>query len=221
VEPLSQVQRVARELRAQLTTGGIAPGTRLSQTELAARFGVSRVPLREALQQLAGQGLVRLESGGAVVATPLSVAELQEVYEIREAVEPLLARLAVPNAGRAEILRMRATLERMGEAAQPREWMRLNREFHRTLYACVDRPRLRQIVDLHAALADRYVYVQIDGVGETAEFDRQHRRILSAVADGDAALAAKLTKEHLESSHEFVLRYFLEREPDPGDPAAT
>jgi DNA-binding GntR family transcriptional regulator len=98
---------VVEQLREQLLTGALPPGTRLAQGELAATFGVSRMPIRQALQTLASEGLVELVTGATAVVTPMSIPELQELYEIREALEPLATRLAVPNVGRAELLQMR------------------------------------------------------------------------------------------------------------------
>ncbi|MDD9206618.1 GntR family transcriptional regulator [Georgenia sp. 10Sc9-8] len=205
----SLAQRVLHEVRCQVSTGVIAPGTRLSQTELATRLGVSRIPLREGLQQLAIEGLITLDGGGAVVATPLSVDELQEVYEIREAIEPRLTQLAVPNVGRAEILRMRTIQVEMLEAEDTAAWLGLNTEFHRAVYARAPRPRMIELVERYRALADRYIHVLIDVRGDTAALDDQHDGILRAVEARDSALAGRLTREHLESSHDFVLRHFV------------
>ena len=94
--------RVAQGLRDRLRTGALAPGTVLSQAEIAAEYGVSRIPVRDALHILSTEGLVDLGVSGAVV-TGLSIAELQELYELREAIEPVVTAIAVPNVGRAEI----------------------------------------------------------------------------------------------------------------------
>jgi len=207
----TQVQRVAAEFRNLVTTGAIPPGVRLSQTELATRFGVSRIPLREVLQGLAGEGLIQLDDGGGVTVPPLSAAELQEIYEIREAVEPLLTRIAVPNVGRAEVLRMRAVRERMRNITSTAEWVMLNNEFHAIPYACAGRPRLLRLVEQYRMLADRYIYVLVE-VGSASTLNDQHDAILDAVAAGDAQRAAELTRAHLAEGHDFVLKYLLAQE---------
>ncbi|WP_192860227.1 GntR family transcriptional regulator [Mycobacterium sp. MS1601] len=207
-----QSKRVLDELRSQVVTGAIAPGVTMSQTELAARFGVSRIPLREILPPLASEGLIRIGDGGAVTTTPLSVAELQEIYEIRENVEPLLTKIAVPNVGRAEVLRMRTVLARMQETSDTWEWLTLNAQFHGIPYQCAHRPRLLGLVNQYRALADRYIYVLVEVLGNAKEIDRQHAGILEAVAAGDAKAAAELTRQHLADSHAFVLSYLLEKD---------
>ena len=85
--------RVTDGLRERVRTGALAPGTVLSQSGIAAEYGVSRIPVRDALHVLAGEGLVQLGVSSAVVAG-LSISELQELYELREAVEPVVTALA-------------------------------------------------------------------------------------------------------------------------------
>src|ERR1700755_2598780 len=114
----SAAGRVAQAVRQRLLSGELRPGTRLSQQQIATEYGVSRMPARDALQALASEGLVDVSATTAVVRR-LSVPELQELYELREAVEPLLTRLAVPNVGRAELTRMKVVLARMGAGPAP------------------------------------------------------------------------------------------------------
>jgi DNA-binding GntR family transcriptional regulator len=106
----SAAGRVAQALRQRLLNGDLRPGTRLSQQQIATEYGVSRMPARDALQALASEGLVDIGAATAVVRR-LSVPELQELYELREAVEPLLMRIAVPNVGRAELTQMSSLLD--------------------------------------------------------------------------------------------------------------
>src|ERR1700733_9632885 len=122
--------RLASQLRTDILQGDIAPGSRLSQQSIAERFGVSRIPVRDALQVLAGEGLVHPTSNATAVVTGMSIAELQELYELREAIEPLATQLAVPNVGRAEHLTMRKQLRIMDEHADARTWLAANATFH-------------------------------------------------------------------------------------------
>src|SRR3954469_23532976 len=114
----SAAGRLTRDLRQRMLSGELRPGTRLSQQRLAEEYDVSRMPARDALQALASEGLIDVSATTAVVRR-LSVPELQELYELREAVEPLLTRLAVPNVGRAELTRMKVLLERMEAGPMP------------------------------------------------------------------------------------------------------
>src|SRR5215213_4049637 len=201
--------RVARGLRDRLRTGALPPGTLLSQSDIAAEYGVSRIPVRDALHMLAAEGLVTLGVTGAVV-TGLSIQELQELYEMREAIEPLVTAIAVPNVGRAEINQMAANLQRMeAEDVAPAEWLEANAAFHALVYTRADRPRQVELTEQLRRLTDRYVYLHLEVIGEAEHLHEEHRRIFEAVKRGNAREVAELTRLHLETSHDFILRYLL------------
>jgi DNA-binding GntR family transcriptional regulator len=208
----SAAARVSRDLRDRIAVGDLAPGAALSQVAIAAEYGVSRIPVRDALQALAGDGLVDLRGATAIV-TPLSIRDLQELYDLREAVEPIATRLGVPQVGRAEVARMTDLLAVMDDpATTPAEWIETNAAFHAVVYAQSGRPRTIAMVEQLRRLTDRYLYFHLDVVGESAHLQEEHRQILAAVRDGDASRAAKLTQAHLASSHHVVLRYLLEHD---------
>ncbi len=211
--------RVARGLRDQLRTGALLPGTVLSQADIAAEFGVSRIPVRDALHILSTEGLVDLRVTGAVV-TGLSIAELQELYEMREAIEPLVTGIAVPNVGRAEVAQM-ADLARYMETADtsPAEWLEANARFHALVYERADRPRMVALTEQLRRLTDRYIYLHLDVIGNVEHLHEEHRRILAAVRRGDPHEVAELTRVHLATSHDFILRYLL-RTAASGDGSA-
>jgi DNA-binding GntR family transcriptional regulator len=206
----SAATRVASELQLEILQGDIAPGSRLSQQSTAERFGVSRIPVRDALQILAGEGLVRPTSNATAVVTGMSIAELQELYELREAIEPLATQIAVPNVGRADLLTMRRQLTIMEEHGDTRTWLAANTEFHAAVYRRASRPRMIELVDRLRRLTDRYMYVHLEVVGQTEHLVCEHLGILNAVESGDSALAARLTCEHLATAHDFILNYLLE-----------
>jgi DNA-binding GntR family transcriptional regulator len=212
----SAAARVASELRSGILQGDITPGSRLSQQSTAERFGVSRIPVRDALQILVGEGLVHPVSNATAVVTGLSIAELQELYELREAIEPLATQLAVPNVGRADHITMRKQLEIMEEHADTRTWLAANTAFHAAVYERAGRPRMIELVERLRRLTDRYMYVHIEVVGQTAHLVSEHLGILAAVESGDAALAARLTRDHLASSHDFILTYLMNNEAMAG-----
>lgn len=202
--------RVANELRSEILHGDIAPGSRLSQLALADRFGVSRIPVRDALQMLAGEGLVHPTSNATALVTGMSVPELQELYELREAIEPMATQIAVPNVGRADILVMRKQLATMEATGDARAWLAANADFHAAVYKRASRPRMIELVEQLRRLTDRYLYVHIEVIGHTEHLHAEHLAIMAAVEAGDASLAARLTREHLATSHDFILTYLLE-----------
>ena len=201
--------RVARGLRDRLRTGALPPGTVLSQAEIAAEYGTSRIPVRDALHILSTEGLVELGVAGAAV-TGLSIAELQELYEMREAIEPVVTAIAVPNVGRAEVAQMAALAEQMEtEGISPADWLEANARFHALVYERADRPRMVALTEQLRRLTDRYVYLHLDVIGDVEHLHDEHRRILAAVRWGAPREVADLTRLHLETSHDFILRYLL------------
>lgn len=207
----SAANRVAAALRQRLLSGELRPGARLSQQQIATEYGVSRMPARDALQVLANEGLVDLAAATAVVRQ-LSVAELQELYELREAIEPMLTRLAVPNVGRAELTRMSVLLDQMEAAPSATEWLELNAAFHALIYTCANRPTMVHLIDQLRRLTDRYLYLHVGVFGDEDHLRDEHRDIFAAVSRGDATAAADLTRAHLVTSHEFILRFLLNSE---------
>lgn len=208
--------RITSSLRQRVLSGELKPGSPLSQSRIAAEYGVSRMPVRDALQVLAGEGLVDLRPSVAVVRD-LSIAELQELYELRGAVEPMLTRLAVPSVGRAEIAKMTMLAEAMEANPAPADWLRFNARFHRLVYSRAHRPRSVELVDQLRCLTDRYLYLHVGVFGAVDHLHEEHRRILAAVRAGDAAETEELTRLHLATSHELILQYLLNHELMPLD----
>lgn len=201
--------RVARGLRDRLLTGALPPGTVLSQSDIAAEYGVSRIPVRDALHVLAGEGLVDLSVSSTVVAG-LSIPELQELYELREAVEPIVTAIAVPNVGRAEVTQMAALSKVMeSDGTTTTEWLTANARFHALVYCRADRPRMVALTEQLRRLTDRYLHLHLDVIGDVEHLHVEHRQILAAVRKSDPREVAELTRLHLETSHDFILRHLL------------
>jgi DNA-binding GntR family transcriptional regulator len=201
--------RVARSLRHLVLTGALKPGSRLSQSQLAAEHGVSRLPVRDALQLLAREGLVQLTPAHAVVRG-ISMEELQELYEMREAIEPVVTRIAVPNVGRAEVTQMAELVAQMESEASAVGWIEANAQFHALVYHRAHRPMMIEMTDQLRRLTDRYLHLHLSVIGNTEHLHQEHRAILDAVRRGDPGEVAELTRHHLATSHEFILTYLLE-----------
>src|SRR5882724_2835899 len=133
--PLTRAGAVAQRLREMITSGELPLGSRLRQNEIAARLGVSSTPVREAFLLLAREGLVHQDTHrGAVVFSP-TVADVQENYEIRIALECLAIELATRQLGPRQLDELDALLVRMNEALRTDLALHtkvLNRQFHRT-----------------------------------------------------------------------------------------
>ena len=199
---------VVNKLRHALLTGEIGAGVRLSYSKLAEQFGVSRIPVRDAMQALVAEGLVVMLDG-IPYSRRLSILELQELYELRMAVEPTLTQMAVPQIGRAEIIQMTGHYETMSETTDVVEWLEANANFHATMYHRANRPMTIAHIDQLRKLADRYLYLHLAVIGNVEHLQEEHAAILEAARTGDGPGLYALTRTHLETSHEFIVRYLL------------
>jgi DNA-binding GntR family transcriptional regulator len=105
---------------------------------------------------------------------------------------------------------MAALAERMEtEGISPADWLEANARFHALVYERADRPRMVALTEQLRRLTDRYVYLHLDVIGDVEHLHEEHRRILTAVRQGNPREVAELTRVHLETSHDFILRYLL------------
>ncbi len=193
-EPLSS--RIAEALARRIISGAIGPGERLRQDHVAAEFGASHVPVREAFRQLESQGLAISQPRRGVRVTSFDMAELREVAEMRAALEVLALRHAAPRLTRA-LLNQAESASHAGERAENvTQWEAANRAFHRMLLAPCDMPRLMaQIDDLHAASA-RFLFASWRSEWE-ARTDHDHRAILAALRRGHVERACEILSRHV------------------------
>ncbi len=134
-------------LRSEIAVAALGPGVALKQDHLAARFGVSHVPIREALSRLVAEGLAISRPNKGTSVSSLSAAAAAELVELRWLLEGRLIELAVPNLSRADIGRASELLDQLEQAAGIEDIVRLNHAFHTALYAKADRPVLLQTVE--------------------------------------------------------------------------
>lgn len=189
--------RISRELAHRIVTGTIPPGARLRQDHIAAEFGTSHVPVREAFRQLEAQGLAVSEPRRGVRVASFSLAELQEVCDMRAVLEVLALRKAAPHLTRA-ILDQAEEATRAGDRAKDVEsWDEANRHFHRLILTPCGMPRLlKSIDDLHIASA-RFLFSGWRAEWE-APTDRDHRAILAALRAGQIETAAAVLARHVQ-----------------------
>lgn len=185
-------------IRQAILSGELPGGTRLVQADLAAKFGVSNTPVREAMRQLATEGLIQFDSfRGAVVHTP-TLDEVREVYEARLLLEPVVMRKTVERITPAEIEQARELQQKMTTVDDVGTWAVLNRQFHGVLMDASRSPRLATIVGWleDAATAQVALSIKAD-LGRMAHGDDEHVQILDAVELGDADRVEDLVRRHL------------------------
>jgi DNA-binding GntR family transcriptional regulator len=197
------VARAHAQLRGMIVRGVLAPGSELSQVELARRTGVSTTPLREALRRLEAEGLVESRPHRRPRVRPFACDDLDSVYAARAMLEPLALRITVPRMSAGDRSRLRellAATERAAVVAQQdlRTWERTHHAFHLQLIAGAPRP-LRELIETLIARADRYrrIAVREDTPGGREAGDAEHAAIVTACEAGDAARAASVLRTQL------------------------
>jgi DNA-binding GntR family transcriptional regulator len=196
--PLTAQEAVLDELRRKIRSGQWSPGTPIRQDAIAAELGVSRVPVREALKLLEGEGQVTYLPHKGYVVTKLDASELKEIYRMRQILETEAATQAVPRLTDADLERMRDAMESMESAAETDviQLMEENRRFHLTLFEASDMPRLVHFIRLLRDSADTYramIYTDDETRGQA---NREHRRIYEACEEGAVDRVIELLNDH-------------------------
>ncbi len=199
--PPTRAGAVAADLRRQIQTGELPPGSRLRQMDVAERYGVSTTPVREAFVTLAREGIVRQDAHRGVVVFAPSADELAEIYEIRAVLEPLATRIAAAGMSEETLAELEGIVERM-RSASPADYAQLNSRLHTTIYRAADRPRLLDMIENLRQTASAYLTVAITRYSSAylAEIHEEHEEIVAALREGTAVQAARAVRLHLEHS---------------------
>jgi DNA-binding GntR family transcriptional regulator len=200
VENLTLWQRVYTHLRGEILSGALPPGSELQEAALSATLGVSRGPIREAIGRLAAEGLVTVRPRRGAVVRALSTEEFLEAYQVREALEVMAVRLAVPRLTEADVELLETYVAEMtacADRADTQGFFEANSGFHRAFF---DISGNRMLVDLYGGLCsqiDRYRLRSLELRGNVERSIAEHKAILRAAKAGDVERAAHLVSEHI------------------------
>ncbi|MPZ59809.1 MAG: FCD domain-containing protein [Propionibacteriales bacterium] len=194
-------QLVRDTLRQAILTGQISGGERLVQAELAQQMRVSTTPVREALRDLAAEGLIRLDAHrGAIVHSP-SQSELEEIYRLRQLLEPEIMERAIAHITDEQLEEATRILQRADQEEDPTTWIDLNRQFHRLFTRATHSTRLAAIVESLQDSATLYILVALTrGTRSTDEANAQHWQLLEAVRARDVQAARKVMLAHIHQT---------------------
>jgi DNA-binding GntR family transcriptional regulator len=154
---LNTAQTIAQALREQILSGELAPNTRVTQRDLAAKFGFSPMPARDAVKMLLAEGLVVQEGSKTIVVAPVNAADFIEIMDMRTILEPRALELSIPNLTEADFAEARAALALSGTTSEHRQIVANHWSFHRALYKRAGRPRLLNLIEQHHNLLVRYL----------------------------------------------------------------
>ncbi|MCK7613306.1 GntR family transcriptional regulator [Roseibium sediminicola] len=197
--------KIATALEADILGGAFRPGEELKQGDIASRFSVSRIPVRDALQLLASRGLIELEPNRRARVISLSAAEIAEVFDLRVLLETDCLKQAIPNMSAADFKRIASALAHSNIDATGDLWAEGDWAFHRALYLPARRPRqLAMIEELR-----RTCRIHISGYGilpsRTGDWLKDHEELVETCRNGDVNAAAALLQRHIENARQTLL----------------
>ncbi|CAN7595024.1 GntR family transcriptional regulator [Phenylobacterium sp. LjRoot219] len=210
VQAQSLVDVVAERIEAAIISGALEPGSRLSEQALAASLGVSRGPLREAIRRLEGRKLLQRTPNIGVRVAALSLKDLNELLQVREALEGMAAGLAAKNMTDAEIAALQGLLEKHGQQKSVQEGKGYYQEskdfdFHFRIVTGSRNERLGEMLmgDLYHLLRI-YRYKSSTKPGRAQQALQEHEEIVAAIARRDSTAAEAKMREHLRNARLYV-----------------
>ena len=210
--PTVSNQTIADALRNDILRGKLQGGQPLKQDEIAAQFGVSKIPVREALMQLKAEGLLNFYPNRGAFVSELSAAEADEIYIMRIALETAVLARAIPHLTVAQLQQAEEILNAIDQEENIAKWGELNWEFHATLYAPASLPRLMDTVKvLHTNIA-RYLVLYLAGMAYQKKSQKEHRAILAACRHGDIEKAVMVLEGHLRGASEHLVAFLNKQE---------
>lgn len=212
--------RVYIQLRDSIINGKVAGGTELNQVELAERFGVSRVPVREALRRLQAENLVAANPYQRHVVRVLSPEDVVEMVELREELEVFALRKTMErmrSGDKRAATKAEAALARMSVALRGEKWLAADYEFHRQFHAS---PVVAELIDNLRQRVHRYFHVVVADRSRRSQVLEEHRALLDAVEADDEERAVSLLRAHVSHTRE-LLRHTATEAAEPAAPPAT
>jgi DNA-binding GntR family transcriptional regulator len=184
----------------EIVEGRLSPGERIRQEAVAQQLNTSRMPVREALKRLHDEGLVTHVSHVGARVAALDIAELDEIYLIRELLEPFALSESIPRLRGRDHEQLHAYVEEMEGCADPDDpsrWVTVDRLFHLRTYSAAPMPRLLEIIDglWNRTQQYRRAYTRLAARFEIAHME--HRLLLEAIVERDPEAAAALSRVHI------------------------
>ncbi len=211
-QPLSGLLRVEEQrrtahefvrdtLRRAILSGALAGGTRLVQADIAAQLNVSTTPVREALRDLASDGLIRFDPHRGGIVNTIDADEFLEIYEIRKRLEPYAVRRAAERISAKELEAAAALAAEMERETDPGAWTELNWRFHGLLVLAARSPRLLAVVKSTQDAAALYVARSVQETpSRIKQGNAEHRALLEAMRRRDGDAVEGILFDHLENT---------------------
>jgi DNA-binding GntR family transcriptional regulator len=195
--------QVFERLREAIVSLELEPGTPLSRTELAEQFGLSQTPIRDALLKLGEEGLVDIFPQHATLVSRIDIGAAQQSHFLRRSIECEIVRVLAASPGAELLARLRAQVDvqvaLMGDTSL-RGFIEADRSFHRLMYEAAEVSELYELVQRRSGHVDRLRLLHLPTQGKQQAIVRDHRRIVDAIAAGDAGAAQAAVRDHLSGT---------------------
>lgn len=192
---------VRETIRMGILNGLLPGGSRLVQSDLAAQLEVSTTPVREALRDLASEGLIQIDPHRGGIVCQLDLDDVEEIYLMLQHLEPLAIRLAAPNLTPDDIAKARELHEAMSAAPDSAAWVELNRKFHMALCKPSNHPRLVATIQKLQDGSVMAVSTNIQVASSRSEANKEHGQLIDALEVGDVDRAVEVVLEHISHAH--------------------
>jgi DNA-binding GntR family transcriptional regulator len=195
---------IGTQLRDAVLSGAYPSGAQLRQDALAAQFGVSRIPVREALLQLEAEGLVQIVPHKGAVVAGLSKVEVDDVFGLRMLLEVRLLRQSAPLLSPDDFDELDRIQHAFGEAIRGKDaarWGVLNAELHTALYRRADLPRTSAVVANLLTTSERYTRIQLSGKAAWQRAQAEHADLIALCRRGETEAACALLERHIATVH--------------------
>lgn len=199
------------DLRNRILSGELGGNTLLRQEQLAQEYGVSRMPVREALKQLDSEGLVVVENNRGAIVSELSKHEIEEIFDLRLMLELDLLSRSIPNITEAAIEKAQGILNELDRAYETQNiahWGMLNAQFHMSLYEPANRPVSLSLASRLGIQADRYLRLQIVNTTDIMNGAVEHQMLLDLCKQQKADEALALLSTHIRRTKEQLMDIF-------------
>lgn len=205
-KPLREM--VYEELKMQILTGAIIPGTRMMEVELAKEIGVSRTPIREAIRKLEKEGLVTIEPRRGAYASQISTEDMVDILEVRQNMEGLAAFFAASRMKPEQMTELKEVSKLYNEAVKGgnmEDMIKHDTRFHRIIVESCNNKILVKMIEQLQELVLRFRYIYYDDFKRAENMPDEHYEILHAIETGDAEAARHAADIHIDRLKELVI----------------
>jgi DNA-binding GntR family transcriptional regulator len=210
-------QKVYRVLKTEIVKGFLEPGTKLFEDKIATQMGVSRTPVREAIQKLAAEGLIKITPNQTLVVTEVSLEDVKEVLQIRGILEGLATRVAAQKITRQEIEELEEIITQMGLYVTKKDltsYCKLDDEFHNLILHICGNKWIIQIRDNLGNFLYRFRIKSLSVPGRLKCSLEEHQKIMESLKEKNPEKAEQLSKKHMDNTIINILKNVLNIESE-------